>query len=85
MSGIERNQVGRHVCAENCKHDDAQFAGLAIDDVRIPDSKMANRKGIGDSVGCDLAAHHAGHPRAQAGRSRLVNVRRGDGRHEHRV
>jgi hypothetical protein len=40
MSGIERNQVGRHVCAENCKHD-AHFAGLAIDDVRIPDSKMA--------------------------------------------
>jgi HD superfamily phosphodiesterase len=40
MSTTETTEVGRHLCTENCNHD-AHFAAVAIDGVRIPDSKMA--------------------------------------------
>jgi hypothetical protein len=40
MSASETNEVGRHVCAEDCNHG-AHSSAVAIDGVRIPDSKMA--------------------------------------------
>ena len=40
MSKTEENHVGQHNCRESCS-DAAHFAAVAVDDVRIPDSKMA--------------------------------------------
>jgi hypothetical protein len=38
MSASERNEVGRHVCTEGCNHE-AHAAAMAIEEVRISDSK----------------------------------------------
>ena len=40
MSMRGANEVSPHVCTQGCKHD-AHFEAVAIDGVRIPDSRMA--------------------------------------------
>ena len=40
MSTPDKNELGPHVCTESCDHD-THFDAVAIDGVRIPDSKMA--------------------------------------------